>query len=59
MYFNEGVNDIKNHRFMATVSFNNIFNKKTPAPFVPKVKNDDDTSNFDRFDDSISEAKPI
>lgn len=39
---------------MATVSFPNILGKKTPAPFVPVVKNDDDTSNFDRFDDSIS-----
>ena len=41
-----GINDIKNHRFLATVSFADILNKKVNAPFMPTVKKDDDTSNF-------------
>lgn len=51
---NIGVNDIKNHRYLATISFTNIFNKKVAPPFMPVVKKDDDTSNFVKFDDSNS-----
>lgn len=53
------MNDIKNHRYLATISFTNIFSKKVAPPFVPVVKKDDDTSNFVKFDDSNSEAKPV
>ena len=33
-----GINDIKNHRFLATVSLANILSKKVSAPFIPEVK---------------------
>ena len=53
------MNDIKNHRFMATVSFSNILAKKVQAPFKPVIKGDDDTSNFGKYDDSNSEVTPV
>lgn len=56
---NLGVNDIKNHRYLATVSFSNMLSKKITAPFLPVVKKEDDTSNFVTIDDSNSEAKPV
>lgn len=34
---------------MANVSFANILNKKMPAPFLPIIKGEDDTSNFGRY----------
>jgi hypothetical protein len=52
------VNDIKNHRYFAKVSFSDIERKQIAAPFIPKVKGDDDTSNFCKVDDSNSDAVP-
>lgn len=45
----EGVRDIKEHRYMATVSFSNILAKKVQAPFKPVLKGEDDTSNFGKY----------
>ena len=52
--FNIGISDIKNHRFLAPISFSNILAKKVNPPYVPTIKKDDDTSNFAKFDDSNS-----
>lgn len=54
--YNLGVQDIKNHRFLSSLSFSNILAKKIQAPFKPKLKSDDDTSNFLKADDSLSET---
>jgi len=56
---NLGVNDIKNHRYLAQVPFASILNKKFTAPYLPKLKNDDDTSNFMKFEDSNSEVSEV
>lgn len=55
MYFNTGVNDIKKHRFLNTINFNNLYLKKISPPYKPMVKSQSDTSNFAHYDDSNSE----
>jgi len=54
---NKGVNDIKNHRYLANTSFQNILAKKVATPWIPIVKREDDTTNFGNVEDSNSEAK--
>lgn len=49
-----GINDIKNHRFLASTSFSNLMNKKIVPPFKPNIKSEDDTSNFGINEDSHS-----
>ncbi len=52
-----GVNDIKNHRFLNTINFANLLSKKIAPPYRPKIKYAGDTSNFSTYKDSNSEVK--
>ena len=52
-----GVNDIKHHRYMNTINFNNLLSKKISPPYRPKVKSPGDTSNFSSYKDSNSEVQ--
>ena len=47
-----GVNDILNHKWFASVDWVAVYKKKTPCPFVPKVKGPGDTTNFDKWDEN-------
>lgn len=47
---NNGVEEIKAHPFFAGVNWDEIRNR--PSPFVPEIKSEVDTSNFDQFDES-------
>lgn len=42
-----GPEEIKSHPWFEKVNWENIYNKSIQAPFVPKVKSETDTSNFD------------
>jgi len=44
-----GVDEIKAHPFFRSVDWNNI--RKTKAPYIPKLKSDIDTSNFEKFEE--------
>ena len=44
-----GVEEIKAHPFFRNVDWKNI--RKTKAPYIPKLKSDIDTSNFEKFDE--------
>ena len=48
---NNGVNDIKNHRWFQTTDWIAIYQKKVKAPFIPKCKSAGDTSNFDDYEE--------
>ena len=43
-----GADEIKKHPFFKCIDWNNI--RKTKAPFIPKLKNDYDTSYFENYD---------
>lgn len=44
-----GCDDIKNHKWFSTIDFDALLAKKLKAPWVPAVKSDTDTSNFDPY----------
>ena len=45
--YQNGIEEIKNHPFFASIDFNLIEKKEIPAPFTPDLENDTDVSNFD------------
>ncbi|XP_036601160.1 cAMP-dependent protein kinase catalytic subunit alpha-like [Trichosurus vulpecula] len=46
-----GVDDIKNHKWFATIDWITIYQRKVEAPFIPKYKGPGDTSNFDDYEE--------
>jgi len=54
-----GVNDIKNHRLFKTLDWTALMSKKITAPYLPKVKNASDISNFSSYPDSDRQAVAI
>ena len=44
----KGADEIKKHPFFKSIDWNNI--RKTKAPFIPKLKNDYDTSYFENYE---------
>ncbi|KJE94064.1 akt protein [Capsaspora owczarzaki ATCC 30864] len=39
--------EIMEHPFFANINFDDMYNRRVPPPFLPKVASDIDTSNFD------------
>jgi protein kinase A len=55
-----GVDDIKTHKWLANVDWMAVYGKKLTAPFLPKVKSPDDTSNFDNYkEEAIPRSKEM
>ncbi|XP_042877327.1 cAMP-dependent protein kinase catalytic subunit 1 isoform X2 [Penaeus japonicus] len=46
------VNDIKNHKWFASTDWIAVYQKKTPAPLIPKLKNAGDTTQFPQYEES-------
>lgn len=44
-----GVSDIKNHRYLNSISFDSLLNKKLSPPYRPTVRGPSDTSNFSTY----------
>ncbi|RKO87066.1 kinase-like domain-containing protein [Blyttiomyces helicus] len=44
-----GSEDIKQHRWFAPIDWGKLKALQTPAPYVPKVAHEGDTSNFDEY----------
>jgi len=42
-----GSHEVKGHAWFEKVNWDMIYNKSIQAPFVPKIKNETDISNFD------------
>ncbi len=51
-----GVKDITGHRFFKGVNWEDLLSKKITPPYIPKVKSDDDISNFSSYPDSDTKA---
>lgn len=48
--------DVKDHRFFKGMSWKDLYDRRIPAPYIPPVKGDADTSNFGpvaKIDDSL------
>ena len=54
-----GVKDILNHRFFEGFDWKNFVYLSMPAPFLPNVKSDDDTSNFEKYPESDGEIPAV
>mmetsp|Transcript_22272 Transcript_22272/g.63288 ORF Transcript_22272/g.63288 Transcript_22272/m.63288 type:complete len:330 (+) Transcript_22272:102-1091(+) len=54
-----GAEDIKQHKWFKDLSWDDLLAKKLPPPFTPKVKGDNDTSNFDDYPDSDEEPPAV
>jgi len=47
----EGVDDIKNHKWFEGIDWEELKNGNSPPPFIPICGGDDDTSNFQAYDE--------
>eukprot|EP00928_Gymnodinium_smaydae_P084828 TRINITY_DN680_c1_g3_i1.p2 TRINITY_DN680_c1_g3~~TRINITY_DN680_c1_g3_i1.p2 ORF type:complete len:323 (+),score=76.17 TRINITY_DN680_c1_g3_i1:75-1043(+) len=54
-----GVADIKEHKWFKDLSWEDLLEKKIPAPFKPQVKSATDTSNFEDYPDSEEQAAVV
>jgi len=54
-----GVADIKTHEWFRSLDWDALYQKKLKAPFIPRVKSDSDTSNFDEYPESDGMSAPI
>lgn len=54
-----GVNDIKEHRWYNNFDWNKLLHKELKAPWIPKIKNEGDTSNYSQYPDSPDLPKPL
>ena len=55
-----GAQDIKNHKFMRAIDFDDLYSRKIQAPWVPPIRNKLDSSNFDEYDeDDPIEEDPV
>ncbi len=55
----EGANDIKKHRWFATMNWEHLIKKKIKPVFIPIVKSSGDVSNFEEYPDSNSSPQAI
>lgn len=56
----KGAEEIKSHNFFATINWDDIYHKRVPVPFVPKVQDSEDTSNFDKmFTEETPKFSPV
>ncbi|XP_042203767.1 cAMP-dependent protein kinase catalytic subunit 1-like isoform X2 [Homarus americanus] len=46
------VNDIKNHKWFSSTDWIAVYQRKTPAPLVPKLKSRGDTTQFPQYEES-------
>ena len=54
-----GVKDITGHRFFKSLDWGKLLKKEIPPPYVPKVKSNNDISNFSAYPDSDTPAPAI
>lgn len=54
-----GVSDIKNHRYLNSISWSNLFSKKIAPPFKPVLRSTSDTSHFSPYETSDEEPNAI
>ena len=51
-----GVNDIKNHLFFKSMNWDKLLNEEIEAPYIPKLKGDNELKYYDVYPDSDNEG---
>jgi len=54
-----GAADIKAHPWFKLIDWNAVASKSIRAPYIPKIKTESDTSNFDKYPESDGKSAPI
>ena len=54
-----GAEDVKTYQWFKELDWEDVFNKKLKPPFVPKVKSEWDTSNFEDYSDEDLEIEAV
>ena len=54
-----GVKDITTHRFFKNIDWDKLLRKEITTPYIPKVKSNNDISNFSAYPDSDNPAQAI
>ena len=54
-----GVKDILNHRLFEGFDWKNFVYLTMPAPYIPDIKSEDDTSNFEKYPESDTEIPSV
>ena len=44
-----GSQEIRDHPFFAEIDWDKLYNREIEAPFIPEIKNDEDTSQIDQM----------
>jgi len=50
-----GAIDIKGHKWFKGVDWEQLFQKRVPAPIIPEVEHEGDTNYFEKYDDPVEE----
>ena len=45
--------------YLQNINWTKLYNRKMLTPFVPKVRGEDDTHNFEHFPDSVEEPSDV
>ena len=54
-----GSNDIKNHPFFKSMNWDKLLRQEIEAPFIPKVKGDNELKYYNIYPDSDDNAEPL
>jgi hypothetical protein len=54
-----GIEDIKQHKWLSKIDMRQLLSKKIPMPYKPTIKFPGDTSNFNQYPDSDNLPPPI
>jgi protein kinase X len=53
-----GAEDIKRHKWFKGIDWDDVYNRKLIPPIVPDFNGEDDTGNFDQYNDSPEDTSP-
>ncbi|CAO3617151.1 unnamed protein product [Cunninghamella echinulata] len=43
----DGINEIRDHPYFSNINWNDVYHKRLPAPFIPRIQSETDVSHFD------------
>jgi serine/threonine protein kinase len=50
-----GAADVKNHKWFKGVDWEALYHKRVPAPIIPEVEHEGDTSHFEKYDEPMDD----